>query len=287
MTIAKIIAPLTGGKRDKTVLATAFVAARPFAAHVVALFVHPDPRLAIPYMGAPLSPDVVQAIIDSAQEMTRAAAKSARAALSEAALAAGAEIVSAPRKSSAVSASFCEVEGFFPHSVAEMARLSDLIVFGPVSPADGPDLADAFIETLLKTERPVLLAAETPASLTDKIAIAWDGSAIAARALVGAIPFLKKAGAVVLLSCQHSGPRKAQFRDVEEYLALHGVRCTEQIVEPGKRGIGEALLNAAVTSGATMLAMGGYGHSHLGETIFGGVTQHVRWHASLPVLMFH
>lgn len=287
MTIAKIIAPLTGGKRDKTVLATAFVAAKPFAAHVVALFVHADPRLAIPYMGAPLSPDVVQAIIDSAQEMTRAAAKSARAALNEAAQAAGAEILPAPRKTAALSASFCEVEGFFPHSVAEEARLSDLIVFGPVSPADGPDLADAFIETLLKTERPVLLAAKTPASLTTGIAVAWDGSAIAARALVGAMPFLKQAGTVTLLSCQHSGARKTQFDDVEDYLALHGVRCTERLVDPGKRGIGEALLEAATEAGATMLVMGGYGHSHLGETIFGGVTQHVRWHASLPVLMFH
>lgn len=71
MSIAKIIAPLTGGNRDKTVLASAFVAAKQFSAHVVALYVRPDPRLAVPYIGAPLSPNVVEGIINSVQEMNR------------------------------------------------------------------------------------------------------------------------------------------------------------------------------------------------------------------------
>jgi nucleotide-binding universal stress UspA family protein len=33
--------------------------------------------------------------------------------------------------------------------------------------------------------------------------------------------------------------------------------------------------------------MGGYGHSHLREFLFGGVTEDVRWHASVPVVMMH
>lgn len=287
MSIAKIVAPLTGGKRDKIVLATAFAAAKPSAAHVVALYVRPDPRLAIPYMGAPMSPDVVQALIDSAEEMNRTAAKAAHAALTEAAGAAGVEVLAAPRKTASPSCSFREMEGFFPHCVAETAKLSDLIVFGPVTPADGPDLADAFVETLVKTERPVLIASAAPASLTDKVTIAWDGSPAAARALIGALPFLEHAAKITLLSCHPAHARKAEFGEVHDYLALHGLSCSEEIVDPGSRGIGEALLEAALKGGASLLVMGGYGHGHIGETIFGGVTQHVRWHASLPVLMIH
>jgi nucleotide-binding universal stress UspA family protein len=47
------------------------------------------------------------------------------------------------------------------------------------------------------------------------------------------------------------------------------------------------LLDAARDSSADLLIMGGYGHSHLHETLFGGVTAHIRWHAELPVLMVH
>ena len=39
MSFVKILAPLTGGTRDAVVLACAFAAAKPFHAHVAALFV--------------------------------------------------------------------------------------------------------------------------------------------------------------------------------------------------------------------------------------------------------
>jgi len=285
--IAKIIAPLTGAKRDRVVLETAFVAARPTNAHVVALYVNADPRLAMPYMGAPLSPDVIQSIIDATAEISRGAAKMARAALMEATAAAGVQFESAPQRASAVTCSFLEMEGFFPHCVAEAARLSDLIVFGPVSPADGPDLSDAFVETLMKTERPVLLASIAPQSLTGSVMLAWDGSAVAARALMGALPFLDEARKITLLSCHRPGARTLHFEDVQEYLSLRGHNCTVETIDPGKHGVGEALLQAAKSGRADLLVMGGYGHSQMGEVFFGGVTQHMRWHVELPILMVH
>ena len=63
MPIAKILVPLSGTKRDANVLKMVALAARPFNAHVVALFAHPDPRLAAPYAGTPISPVVVQDIV--------------------------------------------------------------------------------------------------------------------------------------------------------------------------------------------------------------------------------
>ncbi len=287
MSVAKIIVPLTGAKRDRTALETAFIAARPSNAHVMALCVNADPRLTMPYMGAPLSPDVIQAIIDSTAEMNRAAAKAARAILAETAAAAAVRLLSKPERMTTVTCSLRERDGLFSQCVAEAARLSDLAVFGPVSPTDGPDLADAFIEALMKTERPVLLAARTPASLTEHVAIGWDGSAVAARALVASLPFLENAGKITLLSCCPAGIRRPGFGDVEEYLALHGLKCEESVVDPEHRGIGETLLGAAAERGCDLLVMGGFGHSRLGETFFGGVTQHVRWHADIPVLMVH
>jgi nucleotide-binding universal stress UspA family protein len=287
MPIAHIIAPVTGSKRDAAVLATAFVAAKAHNAHVVALFVHPDSRLALPYAGEGLTGESVQTLVDSAQEMNSAAAAAARTMLAEAAEAAGAEIVSGPQKAKSTSCCFREMGGFFPRCIAHAAQYSDLIVFGPITPGDGPDFADAFCETLLKTERPVLLAAEAPKSLTGKVTVAWDGSAVANRALVGALPFLERAREITLLSCHSGASQKPLFRHAEEYLAAHGLSATEVEIPPGKHGVGEALLDTAVKGGSDLLVMGGYGHSQMSEAFFGGVTQYIRWHVSLPVLMIH
>lgn len=288
MSIARIIAPLTGAKRDKRVLLAAFAAARPFNAHVVGLFVCSDPRLSMPFIGVQISPDVVQTIVDDAAKINAQAAKTARTTFTETASAAGVTVVGRPEKSTReVTCSFAQMEGYFPACVAEAARLSDLVVFGPVLKDDSPDISEAFAEVLVKTERPVLLATLTPTDFPGKVALAWDGSDTAARAIVGALPVLEKAGEVVLLSCCRDPKRKTDFRSVEQYLALHGIACREKTIDPGPREIGPVLLESAKMLGSDLLVMGGYGHSHLGELIFGGVTQHVRWHATMPVLMIH
>jgi nucleotide-binding universal stress UspA family protein len=289
MSVARIIAPLTGAERDKQVLTTAFAAAKPFKAHVVGLFVRPDPRFSVAYAGGiAVSPGVIQEIVDATDKLNKEATKAARTAFATAASAAEAVISTAPGKAGRqTTCSFAEMEGYFTTCVSEAAKLSDLVVFGPIGSADSPDLSEAFAEILLKTERPALLATHLPAKFPGKVALAWDGSDTAARALIGALPFLEKADEVILLSCCLDAKKKPDLRAVEQYLALHGVTCIEEIIEPARREIGAALLESTRGLGVDLLVMGGYGHSRLGEVIFGGVTQHVRWHATMPVLMIH
>jgi nucleotide-binding universal stress UspA family protein len=296
MTIAKIIAPMTGGKRDACVLETAIAAARPFNAHVVALLVHPDPRLTVPYMGTPLSPQIVQNLVDVATQLNRETAQAVRSTLERVASGAGIAVVERPQKSQAVTCSYCETEGIFADRVARAAQLSDLVVFGPVATVDTPEVSEAFVEILLKTDRPVLISAKAPARLATKVALAWDGRAAASHAVMSALPFLHRATSVVIFHVtSESKPddagapvwHRAHIRELTEYLGLQGVNCSTQIVERGAKSTGEALLDAALHAGCDLLIMGGYGHSHLRETIFGGVTAHIRWHAELPVLMVH
>ncbi|HEX4078496.1 MAG TPA: universal stress protein [Rhizomicrobium sp.] len=293
MSIAKIIAPLSGAPRDAGVLATAFAAARAFNAHVAALLVHPDARLSVPYMGMPLSPQVVQNTIDAADALNRHATAVARAALEQEAEKAKVAIVEHPQRSDAVTCSFRESEGFFGTSVARAARLSDLVVFGSIVAADGPDINECFVDILTRTDRPVLLSAKVPSTMTGKAAIAWDGGGAACHAVGAALPFLLRSSEIVLLHVgSESGEEspfapKASLQELKEYLSLQGLPAREQICERGTRSTGEALLDAARGCAADLLVMGGYGHSHLRETLFGGVTAHIRWHAELPVLMVH
>jgi len=134
MAYAKILVPLTGSPDDALALTTALAAGAPFKAHVEGFFVHPDPRevTAYVYSGVPVSPTLVQSIIDGQVKLANDAQAAARSALTATAKDAGATIVGAPVKGEGLTCSFRSRYGFIPHLIAEAARLSDLVVFKTV-----------------------------------------------------------------------------------------------------------------------------------------------------------
>ncbi|HEY5239632.1 MAG TPA: universal stress protein [Rhizomicrobium sp.] len=290
MAFAKILAPVTGTTRDASILLTAIEAAKPFNAHVAALFVHADPREGLPYTesGMPLAPEIVQELVDDAEDMARNASKAARTTLADIVRDTGIKLVATPECADTVTASYRESFGHYASCVADAAKLSDLIVFAPILSADGSDVSQALITTITKTSRPVLLSpVEPPKSLGRHIAIGWDGSQSAAHALITATPFLKHAEEIELFSVQHAPVKKGQCAEAAEYLKLHGLACTERDIDQGNAGVGETLLAQAMASGADLLVIGGYGHSRLRETILGGATIHIISHATMPVLLVH
>jgi nucleotide-binding universal stress UspA family protein len=288
MTICKIVAPLTGGDRDRVVLASAFAAAMPFGAHVVALFVRPDPAEAMPFFGEGVSPVVAQEIVDVAREAADRATDTAQATLHEMAAGNGVAVQESPRHVDVVSASFREVEGNFADCVSGQARLSDLVVFGPLGENDRPGLTEAFEKTLVETGRPVLLSAVAPSQdFGGKIAFAWDGSVPCAHAATAALPYLGRAAQVEVLSVKRNADDASSLADIHEYFALHGIPVTNRLIEAGGRLIGEALLETAVSGGAGLIVLGGYGHSRLRQFFGGGVTRHVVSHATIPLFLVH
>jgi nucleotide-binding universal stress UspA family protein len=288
MSIVKILVPVTGGAGDIVALATAFQTAKPFVAHVEALFVHRDPREAIPYSEVPLSPQIVQDIVDGAEELRKKASQAAREAVSAAAAECGVKFTGAPLWIEAASVTYREMTGHLDQAVADAALLSDLVVFPPVTGGDSHEVHDAFVRVLTKVGRPVLLSATAkPDHVGRRVAIGWDGRSAAAKALVAALPILEKAEAVELLSVSPLAPNDRCIEDARSYLALHEIRCSELVVERGKRFIADVLLDAATGGGFDLLVVGGYGHSRLAESIFGGVTESIVSHPVIPILMVH
>jgi nucleotide-binding universal stress UspA family protein len=287
MSIAKILAPLNGTPRDEIVLATAFSAAIPFESHVVALFVHPDPKLVVPFVGAPVAADVLQDIVDTAEEIAKSGAAKARTALAAAANKNGVALLETPQKIKGASCSFREVQGLYFRAVAQAAETCDLVVFGTISGPDTVELSEGFVEILTRAARPILLSAEATAQLGRKIVVGWDGGASAARAVTAALPFLKKAESIEILNVRRSRGPEPEFADLREYLMLHGLSANERTVDQGSRRIGEALLDGATQAGAAMLVMGAYSHGPLRESVFGGATAHIRSHATLPIFLAH
>lgn len=288
MTIGKILAPLTGGARDAIVLASAFAAAKPFNAHVVALFVRPDPAEAMPFFGEGVSGVIVQEIVDVARDAADKAAEQAKKALRLAADAGNILVLDAPAHKDAPSVSFRDVQGNFADRVTMAGRLADLVVFGPLNVGDKPGLTEAFEATLLETGRPVLLTAQVPPrDFARNVAVAWDGSLASAHALSAALPYLAKADAIEILVVRHGGSDEIPSAEIVEYLALQGLSGTCRALDAGSRAIGEVLLEAASSAGAGLLVLGGCGHSRLRQLFSGGVTRHVVSHANLPLFLVH
>jgi len=288
MAIAKIVVPVTGSSRDGAALVTAFEAAKPFGAHVEALFVHRDPREAVGYPELTLRPEIVQNLVDTAELLAKEAGQAANRAFAAAAAGAEVEVVETPQRAGEATASYREVTGHPSRVLAAEAALSDLVVFPPIGHKDDPEIHDAFVRVLAETGRPVLLAPEDPPQhIGRRIVVGWDGRAAAAKALLSALPFLDKASAVEILSVQRSPGDNHGIDDARDYLALHGIGCSERVIEPGKRSIAGALLDAAKGSDCDLLVVGGYGHSRLAESVFGGVTASIVSYPKLPIFMVH
>lgn len=288
MAYKKFLAPLTGGARDANVLASAFAAARPFNAHVVALFVRPDPSEAMPFFGEGVSGSMVQEIVDVAKEAADKASIDARASLEAAAKIAQVEVLAKPERRGGPSASFQEARGNFADRVTLASRIADVVVFGPLQEGDKPGLTEAFESVLLQSGRPVLLAAHAaPKSFAERIAVSWDGSIASAHALTAAMPYIARAKNMELLMVQRPGEEPIASEEAREYLMLHGFSATERMIEAGAKPIGQALLEGAAAGGADLLVMGGYGHSRLRQLFAGGVTKHVVSHAEIPLFLVH
>jgi nucleotide-binding universal stress UspA family protein len=196
-------------------------------------------------------------------------------------------MVPAAEKHDRVSCSLREERGFLALRTGRLARLSDLVVFSRLPDDTFSEQNEALVEALVRSDRPILIAPEVPASLTQKIAIAWDGGHACTQALTAALPFLKRAGTVELLEVEPVSGNGLSIADAREYLKLHGISAGMRFVKRDARTVAETLLAEAGATGASMLVMGGYGHNRFAEALFGGVTSHIKWHPTLPVFMSH
>jgi nucleotide-binding universal stress UspA family protein len=174
------------------------------------------------------------------------------------------------------------IEQCAPKDVADLlvvhARLYDLTIF----PVDSSDESQALVEGLVfGAGRPVLLLPEKseqplPESI-NTVAIAWDHSRPAARAVADALPLLQAAKRVSVLTVIDEKRLARPHSGVElcKHLARHGVQVTFEAVEAEGRAIGDVLEAHAAERNIDLLVMGVYGHSKLREFILGGATRSV------------
>ena len=168
------------------------------------------------------------------------------------------------------------------------ARTYDLTVI----PVYGHSQTAYFAEAVVfDTGRPMLLLPEVQARELkfDRIAVAWDGSRVAACALADAMPLLRRASAVALVQItgEKDLSRSASATDILRHLRLHGINAetVETAVEGGDAGM--TIQSFCARDGRDLLVMGAFGHSRARDFVLGGVTRSVLDDTRLPVLMSH
>lgn len=288
--IKTILAAASGGSASSGAVEVACRMARRFEAHVEGFHAKPDPFELLRYdsgIGASFSDTFIEKFTADAN----AAAAKVRADFVAALARHGMDLM--PRAAGALpgtvgaSADWREETGYGPALVARRARFFDLVVLGRSERVVENVHSDAVEETLVRSGRPVLLApAKAPDSVGDRVAIGWNGSAEAVRAMTGALSFLTTARETFIISIgdQHQDSAASAVA----YLAWHDVKAQHVHVPAlAGLGVGHQLLRVATDHAADLLAIGGYGRMPWREFVFGGATREVIGAGQMTVLLTH
>lgn len=287
MSIAKILVPVRGDGKGDNVLAHAAAIARKHNAHIEAVHCRARPQDMIP-SGVAVPPALRKQLEAQVVELANAEEASLQEKFRARLARLGLDLIETgipPRDRP--SAGWCEEQGKQMDVIKRHGRLADLVAVA--KPDRDRNLGvNTLKAALFSTGRPVLVCppAETaPQVLGERIAIAWNGSAEASRAVALALPLIQAADEIIVLD-GGTGDHGASGDEFMRYLEIRGVKARREPVSGGDNP-GRAILAAAAAAGADLLVMGAYSHSREHESVFGGATQHVVDRTTMPVIMVH
>lgn len=182
--------------------------------------------------------------------------------------------------------------GHVMHETVVAARFHDLTLLGQHH--DGKDAPEELAEhVVLQSGRPVLVLPSVGSypTIGTNVLVAWNGGREAARALHDALPLMRGAANVEVLTVRGQPPRKPDDLllpplSIHDHLAAHGIAVSREVLAGEEIGVMDLLLSRAFDQGADLLVMGAHGGYHL-PFFKGAGTRHILRHMTLPVLMSH
>lgn len=290
MSIARILTVVNGEAGSETALKTALALGDAFRARVRVLHVAIDPERSLPLLGEGMTGAMVGDLTASLEAEAERGRKKARQLFETWCVTPNLRIVSMeePAEPNAFTVSFDERKGSEADLVAEEGRLFDLIVLPRGVAEEGPS-GPTLEAALFETGRPVLVAGNEPfAAVPERIAVAWNGSREAARAVTVALPLLKVAKQVTILTGEgKNDPHVAHASALARYLTYHGIEAQTWGFLPSDWPVAQSLVAEAKKAGCSLLVMGAYGHSRLRELVLGGATRAALKDSDMALLMVH
>ena len=156
------------------------------------------------------------------------------------------------------------------------ARSADLVVIKCKQERIDPYRLIDPAGAVLRMGRPTLLVPEHIHELEgDRIVLGWRDAREARLAVRDALPFFTRAAEVTIIEICTSDEQdlaRQRVRDVAKYLHGHGAKCQTDVRVYAAESDARHLSRLAKEVGADLIVTGAYGHSRLGEWIFGGMT---------------
>jgi nucleotide-binding universal stress UspA family protein len=168
-----------------------------------------------------------------------------------------------------------------------IAPLSDLIVIsrpkGNGKGTRGKVARDFLLNALRQSGRPTLVLPQRRiTSMGKRVLIAWDQSAGAVQALIGALPVLKAADEVVIHCAGVDYLSAPKTHHARAYLAMHGVKA--KISKSRGLFVNQEIEEAYDKHDCDLLVMGAYSRPRLMEQVLGGSSEYFIMRAKMPVL---
>ena len=183
-------------------------------------------------------------------------------------------------------------EGPPAQTIIDRSRLADIVVLSLPPAADSRRTGGPLplIGEVAVHARALVLGMPTPArsfNLMGAALVAWNGSMESAHALKLALPLLRKASAVHIVTVDDDGGTDFPSVEASEYLARHDVGSELHEWVRQERRIATAIIDAAGALDADYIVAGAYGHSRFREAILGGATQGLIEASPLPLVLAH
>jgi nucleotide-binding universal stress UspA family protein len=273
--LREIVVFVDGKTQNAGILDFAGALAQEHGAHLIGVFIQPEPAVTPPETFARGAG--IQSVIEARRVQVEGIEAQHRALFED--IVRGQGIRSEWRSLS-----------YLSNDVTEHAHYADLAVIARAAPLREMAGPAGLVESLVLTSgRPVIVfPPRGTATRVRRIVVGWNAQREAIRAVADALPLLVRAEAVEVLVVDHQrhpGHGQEPGADIARHLARHGTRVDVLRLPSGGEDVGRVLLSRAADFGADLLVMGAYGHSHLSEWMFGGVTRTVLREASVPVLM--
>lgn len=175
--------------------------------------------------------------------------------------------------------------------VPREGRAADLLIIGRDRiPTDLYYALNAGV-TILRAGRPVLVVPDLVDTLAARrIVVAWKDTRESRRAIRDALPFLQEAEDVMIVEVCESGTQAQSQKtvdDVADYLQRHKVKVQIKAFLQTERSVAGELLRFTKYEKADLIVAGGYGHSRLGDWLFGGVTRDLLAESPVCCLFSH
>lgn len=283
--LRRIMVPVRGDGMIETVLGHASVLAQHHGAHLVVAHCRKRPEDMQPYSRS-LPKFARETMVAQAQELANQEEKEVRAQLHRFVGAFDIKETATPIAGTA-SVQFVEEHGQMADIIKHNGRMADLVVVAQPD-RDRNIGTNSLKSALYETGRPVLMCPQKGKVADDfgaHIAVAWNGSLEASRAVAMTLDLATAARSVTILSGGKGEPHGATTDELIDYYRLRGVEAVAHRFDT--RNPGEALPRMTAELGASLLVMGAYGHNHERETLFGGNTQVVVDKSEIPVVLVH